>query len=327
MRGYRPHFSHKAAMEFFMSEAARKLDIAGEYKKMKLAGRDLLWHTVGESRQSYLELQDVVKIGGESIVLLVLDKICQRVSIFKIAKGSANYKGKRAVSEYSERINDFNVEFFNVIRERFLRGGAQLQSALHQVVSESLGYIPEIYHAGYRPYCFLEMEFLPGIDPLAWLLRAKDFSKQFDLFFRLVLLVNELHKWKIIHRDLKPNNLKVCCEDQHGFGRIGLLDLTVAKQMTEQNKEAEDLTRANCQEFSITSRFFSSPKMRFGKAADADFQDDIFSLGRIMWCFFSRKIPKISEEERAQSFLSIDKTPDRGLPVRVLEWYRDSLFS
>jgi len=68
-------------------------------------------------------------IGGEAIVILARNKQSKQESVYKIGFAEFSEKGLRDVDQYSENPNDFQIEYRNNLKKRFLRG-AGIQEVL-----------------------------------------------------------------------------------------------------------------------------------------------------------------------------------------------------
>ena len=242
-----------------------------------------------EQRKKHILFSSIEGLGGEAVVIKAFDNICHRDTIFKVAFPGANMAGKK--STYRDAPNKTRVEYFNVIRERFVRGGAQIAGALSDYINRKYGIIPQIRGASVKPV-YIEMEYLQGEFPIGYF-REKDFPEKFDFFYRLLVFVGIVHGLKIIHRDIKPSNILVIDTEDGSIPAI--LDWTFAKQMNFDSEEEDvyfDLTQQSNMNFHIHSPCFSSPRLISGGGLDADYQDDIYSLGQLMYCLFTGDLPR-----------------------------------
>lgn len=282
-------FSRDGCLKFLSSPEAAQDWRNNNLELINRHAKHLLPAILPEYRKKKTEFLGVEGLGGESTVVRAFDKICQRETTFKVAFPDANLKGTRTVY-HEESIKKTRVEHFNIIRERFIRGGAQIAGALADIINRKYGIIPQIRTACDFPV-FVEMEFLEGQHPLRYY-HKKDFRERFEFFYRLLVFVGIVHSYKIIHRDFKPSNVLVIETDEWNIPAI--LDWTFAKQM---NVETEDdvqfgLTQQSNMNFHIHSPCFSSPRLIDGGGENADYQDDIYSLGQMMYCLFTGTLPK-----------------------------------
>ena len=316
-------FSRDSCLEFLSSATTANNWKSRKLSKINLYAKHLLPAILPEYRKKKTDFHSVVGLGGEAVVILAFDRICQRPTVFKIAFPDANLKGVRNV--YHEKPGKTTVEHFNVIRERFIRGGAQIAGALSDTINRKHGVIPQIRSACDFPV-FVEMEYLEGAFPISFF-KEKTFSERFVFFYRLLCFVEIVHSYKIIHRDLKPTNILVL-DTEEGF-LPSILDWTFSKQMNfEDEKEPVlDLTRQSNMNFHIHSPCFSSPRLINGDAENADYQDDIYSLGQLMYCILTSTIPRGLKDfntREKEAYVREKVFPVSELTPDIIEIYKKS---
>lgn len=307
----RRRYSYSECVTFFQSKRAIELDqrrqktgVTG--KDLEHYGEDLLIHVLPEERNRQFKIFRLLLVGGESVVLYCYDKIFERPFVAKIAHTDYNKAGKRSVYTFGPGLKKSLVCNDNVMQQRFIRG-ARLQTKLHRKVNTVYGKVPECYTLGLKKL-WLEMEYLPGPDLLQFInLPGKSFPHAFDIFYRLVVFMREVHRNNVLHRDLKPENIKVYGQDQYGFGRVGVCDWTVAKEKRDKTKPPNDLSALSFGDFKIHSHGYSSPVMQH-RANEAEIEDDIFSLGRIFWTVLTRRIPKFPQFDREWDVKTLEDT-------------------
>lgn len=315
-------FSLDGCLKYLSSSKAAKEWRVGELDLINRYAEKLLPEILPEYRKTKTDFVKVEGLGGEAVVIRGFDLICQRETIFKIAFPDANLTGVRTVYQGQNPLKT-KVEHFNIVRERYIRGGAQIAGALADIINRKYGFIAHIRTACDFPV-YIEMEFLDGYYPLSYY-KEKDFRQRFEFFYRLLVLVSLIHSYQIIHRDFKPSNVLVVPTDEGDFPAI--LDWTFAKQMNVTNERGElvGLTQSSNMNFHIHSPCFSSPRLIEGGGEDADYQDDIFSLGRIMYCLFSNTRPNSVKEFITRTSpvnLGSEVLPATKLPVDAIEIYQ-----
>jgi len=314
--------SRDGCLKFLSSTHAAQHWKANQLSYIKKHAEHLIKEILPDFRKNKTDFVSVEGLGGEAVLIRSFDKLCQRETIFKIAFPDANLQGTRTVYQ-AENPRNTRVEHFNIIRERFIRGGAQIAGALSDMINRKYGCIPHIRTACDFPV-YVEMELLDGKNPLHYYNKL-EFHQIFEYFYRLLVLVSVVHSFHVIHRDFKPSNLLVI-EDEDGL-KPAILDWTFAKQMNVNGEETGicDLTQASNMNFHIHSPCFSSPRLIEGGGEHADYQDDIYSLGQIMYCLFTRTLPKnlkdfitrVTPKEVNGMLL-----PSTALPEEVIEIYR-----
>lgn len=97
------------------------------------------------------------------------------------------------------------------------------------------------------------------------------------IFMQVCSALAHAHKNGVIHRDIKPSNIMLTeFEDQADFVKI--LDFGIAKVISEENENANQLTRTG---EVFGSPLYMSPEQCRGKTLDA--RSDIYSLGCVLF--------------------------------------------
>lgn len=156
-----------------------------------------------------------------------------------------------------------------------------LQKQLHQIArrhGSDLGYIPDVYEFGESPNCYYSMEFVAGTDWMDWIRNHSD-VENLELYGKLIVLLEKvLHGYGVAHCDLAPRNVLVM------DGKPVLLDFGIAKT-------------ANLPEITVDSAQLGSILMasasQLEDSKNRGFQDDIFSMGRMLWITLARSIPSL----------------------------------
>lgn len=212
--------------------------------------------------------------GGEAFVILVKDSVLNSFVILKIAKPYLQGKRRRSVWNFS--LSRHLIESEDATqKKRFIRG-ASLQRQLNGTTQ--YGYIPNVYAINDNPL-HIAMEFVQGLNFFEFIKKNKD-EINIKIFLNLLYFINEIHSYGIIHRDLKPANILIR-ED----GAIYLLDFTTCKEFANED---ENLTGIGYQ---IGTKMWASPRQMVD-AGKCNFQDDIFSLGLLLYVILTKKIPE-----------------------------------
>jgi serine/threonine protein kinase len=190
--------------------------------------------------------------GGMGTVLLGLDEGLGRKVAVKIL--SAKYREDEAV------------------RTRFMHEARAMARLSHPNIVRiyTLGQSEEIPH--------FVMEYLDGV-PLAAAAGPLHLPQKIELFHKVVLAVDFLHRNQIVHRDLKPGNILVGSDLEPK-----LLDFGLAHYMKDKGNR---LTQAG--QVMGTPDYFSPEQARGDPELDA--RSDIFSLGAILYEILTGVVP------------------------------------
>ncbi len=221
-------------------------------------------------------------IGGEGILLKSLDETGKQI-VVKVARSA--YQGKYATTPKGNQTL-FNVISFkgkpkatNSSYERFLEG-AKLQRDLFQQISddqETNFSVPQVYMISQDPLFFI-MPYLENTNILRFL---KDFKKNLreslTIFVYLLRSIEYIHSKGIIHRDLKADNLMI----GNKLKSIVILDWTLSKIAGNRGLTVQG---------TISGTPGLAPiKFMDGEFINANFLDDIYSLGFVLWEFVTGK--------------------------------------
>ncbi|MBX9668880.1 MAG: protein kinase [Candidatus Obscuribacterales bacterium] len=158
------------------------------------------------------------------------------------------------------------------------------------------------FTANREPY--LVMEYVEGQSLYEILAeRGRMSAAEFlDVFSQACKAVQYLHNNNVIHRDLKPSNIVVQMID--GDRYVKLLDLGIAKVLTEENRDAKKLT--------TTGQIFGSPTYMSPeqcKGQEAERQSDIYSLGCVMYECIAGCPPMVGENIMHVIYQHINEAP------------------
>lgn len=188
---------------------------------------------------------------------------------------AASRKKQKAEPLYDARKDRYDDTYsFTRFKRSFI-----LQKQLHDLARRSggdLGYIPDVYEYTEPPQCFYSMEFVEAVDFLEFI-RSHTDEQNLDFFLKLVgFLEKVLHGHGVAHCDLAPRNILV--RDNTPV----LLDFGIAKAQSLQ-----EITAPGQQMGSV---LMSSPT-QLSDGRHRGYQDDIFSLGRLLWILLCRRAP------------------------------------
>ena len=136
------------------------------------------------------------------------------------------------------------------------------------------------------------------------------------IFMQVCSALAHAHKNGVIHRDIKPSNIMLTeFEDQADFVKI--LDFGIAKVVSEENEQANQLTRTG---EVFGSPLYMSPEQCRGKALDA--RSDIYSLGCVLFrtltgqpAFFGQDLVECLYKHVNEPAPRLnDIAPDAGIP-------------
>ncbi|MEX2664404.1 serine/threonine-protein kinase [Candidatus Uabimicrobium amorphum] len=147
---------------------------------------------------------------------------------------------------------------------------------------------------------FIVMEYIEGIT-LRKLIELHppnvDFDQQLRIAQQICSAVATLNECDVIHRDLKPENIMLIGEKYHPM----LLDLGIAKIT---NKELTTLTKSDA---IVGTAAYLSPEQVDGKVK---FNSDVFSLGVILYQFFSwQKTSPFYSENTLNILMNVAQKP------------------
>lgn len=219
----------------------------------------------GPVRESKQAEPAVVK--GFSAMMAIAKQMC--------SPGVARKKKEKAEPLYEARKDRYdNTYSFTRFKRSFI-----LQKQLHDLSRREggdLGYIPNVYEYTEPPFCFYSMEFIEASDFLDFVKSHSD-EENFLFFLRLVEFIEKvLHGYGVAHCDLAPRNILV----RNSLPII--LDFGIAKAAN-----LADITAPGQQMGSV---LMSSPT-QLTEGRHRGYQDDIFSLGRLLWILLCRRIP------------------------------------
>lgn len=136
---------------------------------------------------------------------------------------------------------------------------------------------------------FLVMEFGHGRDLRRWLKEYGPLPITWaaDCIRQAALALDHAHQRGLVHRDIKPENLLVEGTDPASPPKVKLLDMGLARLMSEE--PAEDAELAGAGKLMGTPDYISPEQAT--AARDADIRSDIYSLGATFYRILTGEVP------------------------------------
>ncbi len=164
------------------------------------------------------------------------------------------------------------------IRQRFRLEARAIAALKHPNIVELYDYSGESAHD-----LFLVMEYIPGasLDQLQRQHGNMSEPTVLCVAHELCLALHHAHQNQVVHRDLKPENVLL------SQGRVVLTDFGVVKAVAKS--QALGISRVRTRTQVLGTPGFMAPEQFSGK--QIDFRTDIFSLGAVMYCLTTGKLP------------------------------------
>lgn len=256
----------------------------------------------------------LVSVGGEGIILKVLDETNQKVCI-KICKAAL-------CSEASRKSHDaiiYNVINFmrktdlkNIPEERF-KAGTILQRNLYKELVQIRNInisVPQIYDLRSEPFLFVSMEWVEHPGLIRFLVEKSSMIIALGTFKKILSGVSFLHERGILHRDWKSDNIFVD-EKENPI----VVDWTLAKELGDRNITIPG-TMGGTPGFA-PEKFIEEKNFKA-----ANYLDDIYQLGFLFWeVCCQQRLPKIKVEnctvKHIENFRKdlVEYLPDACQPV------------
>jgi eukaryotic-like serine/threonine-protein kinase len=164
------------------------------------------------------------------------------------------------------------------IRQRFRLEARAIAALKHPNIVELYDYSGEAAQD-----LFLVMEYIPGLS-LDQLQRQHGNMSEptvLCLAHELCLALTHAHNNQVVHRDLKPENVLL------SQGRVVLTDFGVVKAVAKST--ALGISRVRTRTQVLGTPGFMAPEQFSGR--QIDHRTDIFSLGAVMYCLTTGKLP------------------------------------
>jgi serine/threonine protein kinase len=236
---------------------------------------------------SLIGLLEAIGNMGESVCFAALDGLKRKLCV-KVAKPTIGMRQSWAKIVYSKLAAHQDTYDPNILRQRFV-DGCKIQRRLNNLLRghQDLNfYIPDVYDVKERPWLYCVQEFAEGRPLLSWLKERNDLVYSLETYTDLLFCMNFVHSQAIVHRDLKSANI-FWGGAKEGRGRVIVLDWTICKELGIE-RTALGIPQQ------LGSLPYTSPKVMLdGRAGEATYVDDVFSLGMILWeCIQLDKLPR-----------------------------------
>ncbi len=248
-------------------------------KSPNLVPMDLLKKIVYKINPSY-QVVGLVGIGLEGAVVKVLDIANIEIAL-KIGSVNFSEEGKKKRKIYS--LFKFKTETENGFQTRAIEGSKVQKIVSDLIVQEQIDYliVPSGVEVSLSPGLYIKMEYIHGPPILVHLKDINSFPYSLHLYVQLLKSVEFFHNYGYIHRDLKSANIIITGVGQKK-PKICVLDWTMAKQC--------GVDSATIAGMSLGTLGHASPKLSLeGNAKSANYSDDIYSLGMMLYEFCTSK--------------------------------------
>ena len=207
---------------------------------------------VGKRLDGRYEVQEIIGVGGMSVVYKAYDNVDDRIVAVKILKEefAKNEEFKRRFKNESKAIALLSHP--NIVKVYDVNFGEKLQ--------------------------YIVMEYIDGITLKEYITKQGAITWNDALFFMTQILraVQHAHDKGIVHRDIKPQNIILLAN-----GNIKVTDFGIARF---SRSETRTLT-----EQAIGSVHYIAPEQAKGEATDE--KADIYSLGVVLYEMLSGSVP------------------------------------
>jgi eukaryotic-like serine/threonine-protein kinase len=208
------------------------------------------------------------------------------------------YKGKHLLMDRPVAIKMLHPELAanELVVRRFLSEAKSLCAVSHPnlVTVFDFGMTP-----AKEPYIVMEYHEGKALDDLVHESSPIELGAAINIFSQVCDALTGVHAQNIVHRDIKPGNIIIS-----ESGQVKLVDFGIAKNM---DGKGVDLTMSG---EVVGTPSYMSPEQCMGQSLDAT--SDIYSLGCVMFEFFTGKTPFNSG-----SFLGIVHKHIHELPSKV----------
>lgn len=221
---------------------------------------------VGKRLDGRYEVQEIIGVGGMSVVYKAYDNVDDRTVAVKILKDEFlnNEDFKRRFKNESKAIALLSHE--NIVKVYDVNFGEKLQ--------------------------YIVMEYIDGITLKEYINKQNSISWNDALFFMTQILraVQHAHDKGIVHRDIKPQNIILLPN-----GNIKVTDFGIARFSRSDTKT---LT-----EQAIGSVHYIAPEQAKGEVTDE--KADIYSIGVVLYEMLAGKVPFDSENAVSVALMQV----------------------
>lgn len=252
--------------------------------------KEILLQLVKKVFDNKMTLIELLAIGGEGVVLKLLDETGKQV-VAKIARAESQnplVTAAKNQDEHGRPLRNPIKEQRNLYYARFLRGAKLQQDFFDLLLEERVTFfgVPQVRMISTQPL-YLLMPFLENTGVLRFFTEHKKTIVQIlDVFVHLLEAVKYIHSKGIVHRDLKSDNLLI----SRSFDSVMILDWTLAKPVGVDPQAV--LTLKGTQGGSVG--FAPEKLIEDGDFRNANFADDIHALGFVLWEFATgKRLPSV----------------------------------
>lgn len=227
---------------------------------------------VGKILENRYRIQEVIGVGGMSVVYKAVDLSDNKIVAVKVLK----------------------QEFFEdeQFRLRFINESKAIAMLSHKN-------IVKIYDVGLNDdLYFIVMEYIDGITLKQYIEQQGRLSWREAVYFvsQVLEALRHAHQKGIVHRDIKPQNIMLLSS-----GAICVTDFGIARIATNNTHTMADKA--------IGSVHYISPEQVSG--GKTDFRSDLYSVGVILYEMVTGKVPFDAENPVSVALMQLQSTPKR----------------
>lgn len=227
---------------------------------------------VGKRLDGRYEVQEIIGVGGMSVVYKAYDNVDDRIVAIKILKDEFlnNEEFKRRFKNESKAIALLSHE--NIVRVYDVNFGEKLQ--------------------------YIVMEYIDGITLKEYINKQNSITWNDAVYFMTQILraVQHAHYKGIVHRDIKPQNIILLPN-----GTLKVTDFGIARF---SRSETKTLT-----EQAIGSVHYIAPEQAKGEQTDE--RADIYSMGVVLYEMLAGKVPFDSENAVSVALMQVQANAEK----------------
>ena len=227
---------------------------------------------VGKRLDGRYEVQEIIGVGGMSVVYKAYDNVDDRIVAIKILKDEFlnNEEFKRRFKNESKAIALLSHE--NIVRVYDVNFGEKLQ--------------------------YIVMEYIDGITLKEYINKQNSITWNDAVYFMTQILraVQHAHDKGIVHRDIKPQNIILLPN-----GTLKVTDFGIARF---SRSETKTLT-----EQAIGSVHYIAPEQAKGEQTDE--RADIYSMGVVLYEMLAGKVPFDSENAVSVALMQVQPNAEK----------------